>query len=102
MINKSEVVRLISLDYSYLCTLILFTDRRPLSLGMYLERVLDIFIIALAFFSTKMIQGGEKVGKNVCQAEIFFTPLTVSVSSYPLWTDTGLVSSDKSHKGSIH
>lgn len=55
MINKSEVVRLISLDYSYLCTLILFTDGRPLSLGMYLERVLDIFIIALAFFSTKMI-----------------------------------------------
>ena len=27
---------------------------------MYLERVLDIFITALAFFSTKMIWGGEK------------------------------------------
>ena len=42
------------------CTLILFTDGRPLPWGMYLERVLDIFIIALAFFSTKMIWGGEK------------------------------------------
>ena len=42
------------------CTLILFTDGRPLLWGMYLERVLDIFIIALAFFSTKIIWGGEK------------------------------------------